>query len=123
MKVLCLMLLTAALGCAATQRATAAAKTAAEICGKQYAPAIAAEVASYGVRSLIAGKVDWATVEVLAKGAGLQVGGCAAIAFVRAWKDLQPVGVAALGGEADTVTQGQAMLARLGAHWGVEMAE
>lgn len=122
MKVLCLMLLTA-MGCASTQRAGTAAKTAAEICGKQYAPAIAAEAASYGVRSLIAGKVDWATVEVLAKGAGLQVGGCAAIAFVRAWKDLQPVGVAALGGEADTVTQGQAMLARLGAHWGVEMAQ
>lgn len=118
LKVLCVLLL-AATSCASAQRAGTAAKTAAEVCAKQYAPAVASTAAGYGLRALIAGHVDWDVIETLAKGAGLQVGGCAADAFVRAWRELQPT-VVARGADVDPA---KAMMVRLGAHWGVEFGE
>jgi len=112
-----------AVGCAAAKRAGPAAEHASIVCGKEYASAIAAEVAAYGVRSLIAGKVDWPTIETLAQAAGLQVGSCAVGEFLRAWKAQPETQVAARGGEPDTIAQGRAVLARVSDGAPVQLAD
>jgi hypothetical protein len=100
-------------GCSTVDRAGDSAKHALIDCGKQYAPTIAAELARWGVESVIAGKVDLQELEQSAKGLGLGAGSCAVAEFLRAWKARQPVGIAALGGEPDLVTQLHGVLARV----------
>lgn len=110
-----LVISAAALSC--TSPKVQAAKHAAVVCGKEYAVEVAKAVAEYGAKAILTGHVDWAEVESEAKALGVEIGGCAAKEFVAALAK-QPT-VAARGGEPDVVVQGQAMLARLRAHWDV----
>lgn len=111
MKLLCVLLLVTS--CATTQRAGTAGKHAAIQCGKQYGPTVASALARWGAESAIAGKLDTDALETTAKGLGLGAGSCFVGEVLRAWKALQPVGVAALAGDADAVTQIHAVLARV----------
>jgi hypothetical protein len=117
------ILVLATLGCSTVDRAAGAAKHALIDCGKQYAPTIAAELARWGVESAIAGKVDLQELEQSAKGLGLGAGSCAVAEFLRAWKARQPVGIAALGGEPDLVTQLHGVLARVSGGVPVRLAD
>jgi len=96
-----------------------AAKHASVACGKEYAPQVAAAVAEYGAKAILAGHVDWSEVEKEAVALGVEVGGCAAKELVAALTKVPRVQAIAMGGEPDVVAQGQAMLERLRVHWDV----
>lgn len=121
---LALIVLAAALcGCSTVDRAGDAAKQAVIDCGKQYAPSIAAQLARWGVESTIAGKVDLEALEQGARALGLGAGSCAVAMFLRAWQTRQPVGIAALGGEPDMVTQLHGVLVRVSGGATVRLAD
>ncbi len=104
------MIAVALAGCATVERGAAAGKKAAIECGGQYAPSVAAALARWGVEAAIAREFD---IDVLkAAGAGLALGSASCFygEVQRAWKAKQPVGIAALAGEPDVVTQIHALL-------------
>jgi hypothetical protein len=99
--------------CAPAKRAGSAAKTAAILCAKQDASSIASLLASFAVRSAIAGKLDVKELETVATGAGLGVASCAFGAFLAEWKRLRKAEPVALMGEPDVTVQLQQALARV----------
>jgi hypothetical protein len=108
-------------GCAETKEYAGAGKTAVIDCVKADLPAIAIMLASWGAKSALAGKIDWAAIESDAIARSKPVAACAVAEFLIAIKR-QPtpevgdtVAARALIPPVDIVRQGEAVLARISA--------
>jgi hypothetical protein len=99
-------------GCAAAHKAPAAAGHALGDCAKADALPIAVLVAAWAVDAVIAGRVNWQSVEAGALAQGKVIGYCAAGRFVAAMSAAPtPAGLL------PALDPGKAMLERLRAHW------
>lgn len=116
------ILVIALTACATANRARVAGEHAAVVCGKQSAPSIASLLAHFGVLAAL-GKLDQEAAETAGLGAGAGVGSCALAEFLREYKRLAKVQVAALGGAPDMVVQLQAALARVSGGATVQLAD
>jgi hypothetical protein len=108
-------------GCAETKEYASAGKAAVIDCAKADLPAIAIMLASWGAKSALAGKIDWAAIETEALSRSKPVAACAVAEFLTAIKrhpapEVSDTGAArALIAPNDIVRQGEAVLARIAA--------
>jgi hypothetical protein len=117
------MIAVALAGCASVERGAAAGKKAGIECGKQSAPTWAGALARWGVESAIAREFDLEALKTTGKGLALGAASCFYGEVFRAWKAKQPVGIAALAGEPDVVTQIHALLVKVSGGATVRLAD
>lgn len=98
--------------CATARKAPAAAGHAIVACAKADALPIAVLIATWGIESALAGRINWDSIEAGALAHGVTIGGCAADRFVAA---VTPRTSASVLPVADP---GAAVLERLRARWG-----